>query len=56
MGQYKAHRKADPSTVASEHAAILEAIRAGDATAAAEHMAYHLDQAQNRLLSTLQQD
>lgn len=53
MGQYKAHRKAAPSTVASEHAAILEAIRAGDASTAADRMAYHLDQAQSRLLTTL---
>lgn len=55
MGQYKAHRKANPSTVASEHAAVLEAIAAGDSTAAADHMAYHLEQAEGRLLSTLHQ-
>lgn len=56
MGQYQAHRKADPSTVASEHAAVLEAIAAGDPAAAAEHMAYHLQQAEERLLSTLPQE
>jgi DNA-binding GntR family transcriptional regulator len=56
MGQYKAHRKANPSTVASEHAAVLEAIAAGDPTAAADHMAYHLEQAEGRLLSTLHQE
>jgi DNA-binding GntR family transcriptional regulator len=55
MGQYKAHRKADPSTVAEEHAAILQAIEAGDPSAAADHLAYHLEQAQSRLLTTLQQ-
>jgi DNA-binding GntR family transcriptional regulator len=55
MGQYKAHRKADPSSVASEHAAILTAIQAGDPTAAADHMAHHLEQAQNRLLTTLRE-
>jgi DNA-binding GntR family transcriptional regulator len=56
MGQYKAHRKADPSTVAAEHAAVLEAVAAGDPAAAAEHMAYHLEQAEGRLLSTLPSD
>lgn len=53
MGQYKAHRKADPSTVAQEHASILQAIEAGDSDAAVEHLTYHLEQAQNRLLSTV---
>jgi DNA-binding FadR family transcriptional regulator len=54
MGQYKAHRTANPSNVAAEHAAILQAIEAADPAAAAEHMAYHLEQAQSRLLSSLQ--
>jgi DNA-binding FadR family transcriptional regulator len=54
MGQYQAHRKADPSTVASEHAAILKAIEDGAPDAAADHLAYHLEQAQGRLLTTLQ--
>lgn len=54
MGQYQAHRTAKPSTVAAEHAAILQAIESADPTAAAEHMAYHLEQAQGRLLSSLQ--
>jgi DNA-binding GntR family transcriptional regulator len=56
MGQYKAHRKADPSSVAQEHAAILKAIEAGDPESAVMHMAYHLQQAQNRLLSTLSEE
>jgi DNA-binding GntR family transcriptional regulator len=56
MGQYKAHRKADPSTVAQEHASILQAIENADPDLAALHMAYHLEQAQNRLLSTLSED
>jgi DNA-binding GntR family transcriptional regulator len=56
MGQYKAHRTADPSTVASEHAAILDAIRSGAVAAAADRLAYHLEQAQGRLLSTLPGD
>jgi DNA-binding GntR family transcriptional regulator len=55
MGQYQAHRKVDPSTVASEHAAVLEAIAAGDSAAAAERLAHHLEQAEGRLLSTLPQ-
>ncbi|GAA1558573.1 GntR family transcriptional regulator [Kribbella lupini] len=54
MGQYQAHRTAKPSTVAAEHAAILQAIESADPTAAADHMAYHLEQAQGRLLSSLQ--
>jgi DNA-binding GntR family transcriptional regulator len=54
MGQYQAHRKVDPSTVASEHAAILKAIADGAPDAAADHLAYHLEQAQARLLTTLQ--
>jgi DNA-binding GntR family transcriptional regulator len=54
MGQYQAHRKADPSTVASEHAAILKAIGDGAPDAAADHLVYHLEQAQGRLLTTLQ--
>ncbi|MFF0341867.1 GntR family transcriptional regulator [Kribbella sp. NPDC004875] len=53
MGQYQAHRKAAPSTVAEEHAAILKAIEDGDPASAADHLAYHLEQAQGRLLSTL---
>jgi DNA-binding GntR family transcriptional regulator len=54
MGQYQAHRKADPSTVASEHAAILKAIGDGAPDAAADHLVYHLEQAQGRLLTTMQ--
>jgi DNA-binding FadR family transcriptional regulator len=56
MGQYQAHRKAAPTTVAEEHAAILEAIRQGAPADAADHLAYHLEQAQGRLLSTLSGD
>lgn len=55
MGQYQAHRKAAPTTVAEEHAAILKAIEDGNPDAAADHLAYHLEQAQGRLLTTLQQ-
>lgn len=56
MGQYQAHRKAAPTTVAEEHAAILEAIQQGAPEAAADHLAHHLEQAQGRLLSTLSGD
>ncbi|GAA1555535.1 GntR family transcriptional regulator [Kribbella hippodromi] len=56
MGQYQAHRKAAPATVAQEHAAILESIQSKDPTAAAEHLAYHLEQAQGRLLTSLAGD
>lgn len=56
MGQYQAHRKAAPTTVAEEHAAILKSIEEGAPDAAAEHLAYHLEQAQGRLLSTLSGD
>jgi DNA-binding GntR family transcriptional regulator len=53
MGQYKAHRMADPVSVAKEHAAILEAIEKGDPEKAAEHLDHHLIQAQQRLLESL---
>jgi DNA-binding FadR family transcriptional regulator len=53
MGQYKAHRTTKPTNVAQEHAAILKAIEDGDPAAAAEHLGYHLEQAQGRLLSSL---
>jgi DNA-binding GntR family transcriptional regulator len=53
MGHYQAHRTADPSTVANEHAAILDAIGDGDPDRAGEHLRYHLEQAQGRLLSSL---
>ncbi|WP_410793414.1 GntR family transcriptional regulator [Kribbella sp. C-35] len=56
MGQYQAHRKAAPTTVAEEHAAILKSIEEGAPEAAAEHLAYHLEQARGRLLSTLSGD
>jgi DNA-binding GntR family transcriptional regulator len=53
MGQYQAHRTANPTNVAKEHAAILKAIEDGDPAGAAEHLGYHLEQAQGRLLSAL---
>ncbi|TWD73115.1 GntR family transcriptional regulator [Kribbella amoyensis] len=56
MGQYQAHRTANPTNVAEEHAAVLKAIEDGDPVAAGEHLAYHLEQAQGRLLSSLHKD
>ena len=53
MGHYQAHRTADPTTVAQEHAAILDAIKDGDPDRAGEHLNYHLEQAQGRLLNSL---
>ncbi|MEW2545344.1 GntR family transcriptional regulator [Streptomyces sp. NPDC047002] len=51
MGQYQAHRTTDPETVAAEHAAVLDAIRAGDPEAARTRLRDHLDHARERLLA-----
>ncbi|HTN55720.1 MAG TPA: GntR family transcriptional regulator [Microbacterium sp.] len=51
MGQYRAHQSARPTTIVQEHGDILEAIAAGDADAAQQHMALHLHNAKERLLS-----
>ncbi|WP_154792672.1 GntR family transcriptional regulator [Occultella kanbiaonis] len=51
MGQFKAHRRTTPSTVAAEHALILKAIEDGDRAAAREQMAHHLQQARDRVLA-----
>jgi DNA-binding GntR family transcriptional regulator len=56
MGQFQAHRTTDPRTVAAEHGAILAAIEAGDPVAAAEHLATHLQAAQDRLVARLARD
>ncbi|MCI2419579.1 GntR family transcriptional regulator [Saccharopolyspora sp. K220] len=50
MGQYKAHRTVNPTSVAKEHAAILRAIEAGDPEKAAKHLDHHLGQAEKRLM------
>lgn len=51
MGQFKAHRRTTPSTVAAEHALILAAIEAGDRAGAQQQMAHHLQQARDRVLA-----
>ncbi len=51
MGQYRAHQSARPTTIVQEHNDILEAIAAGDADTAQRHMALHLRNAKERLLS-----
>jgi DNA-binding GntR family transcriptional regulator len=54
MGQYQAHRATRPTTVASEHAAVLDAIRDGDGELAEQHLKHHLEQAKERLLAHLE--
>ncbi|MFI6344386.1 GntR family transcriptional regulator [Streptomyces sp. NPDC050560] len=51
MGQYQAHRTTAPEKVAAEHAAVLDAIRAGDPGAAEDRLGEHLDHARERLLA-----
>lgn len=54
MGRYQAHRTTHGSTIAEEHATILEAIRAGDTERAREGLEEHLDRARVRLLAHLE--
>jgi DNA-binding GntR family transcriptional regulator len=54
MGQFQAHRTTHPTTVVQEHADILESIEAGDVAQAQEHLAHHLEQAQDRLLARIE--
>jgi DNA-binding GntR family transcriptional regulator len=56
MGQFQAHRTTDPRTVATEHEAILDAISAGDAPVAADHLSAHLRAARDRLVARLSLD
>lgn len=49
MGQFAAHRRTAPSTVVSEHDAIMEAIRVGDVEAAQGALAEHLGRAHERV-------
>lgn len=51
MGQFQAHRTATPTSVVAEHNAILEAIAAGDVTAADAALSTHLVAARDRLIS-----
>jgi DNA-binding GntR family transcriptional regulator len=55
MGQFQAHRKADPQTVAREHAEIIAAIETGRPRKAEDALIAHLAHAQERLLSHLKQ-
>jgi DNA-binding GntR family transcriptional regulator len=51
MGQFQAHRTADPGAVPAEHEAILAAIEAGEPDCAAERMSVHLTAARHRLVA-----
>ncbi|MEU6716405.1 GntR family transcriptional regulator [Nonomuraea sp. NPDC046802] len=53
MGRYSAHRATSRASIPQEHAAILEAIRSGDADAAVERLRTHLAAARQRLLTHL---
>ncbi|MFC7465082.1 GntR family transcriptional regulator [Brachybacterium sp. GCM10030252] len=50
MGQYAAHRRTSPTTVVSEHDAIMTAIRDGDVDGARAALATHLSRARERVL------
>ncbi|MFC7623398.1 GntR family transcriptional regulator [Microlunatus sp. GCM10028923] len=54
MGQFQAHRTADPRTVAREHAEIIAEIEAGRPRKAEDALSTHLQQARERLLSHLE--
>ncbi|WP_231972558.1 GntR family transcriptional regulator [Nocardiopsis alborubida] len=54
MGRFQAHRSTQGSTVAHEHATILEGIRAQDPETARLRLSEHLDHARGRLLSLLE--
>ncbi|MFL1443322.1 GntR family transcriptional regulator [Nocardiopsis protaetiae] len=56
MGRFQAHRSTQGSTIAHEHAAILEGIQARDPERARVHLAEHLDHARDRLLARLEAD
>lgn len=49
MGQFAAHRRTSPTTVVSEHDAIMEAIRAGDVDGAQAALTEHLSRAHERV-------
>lgn len=51
MGQFQAHRRTTPSSVAAEHAAIIAAIEAGDTALAEATTAEHLGRARDRVLA-----
>lgn len=49
MGQFAAHRRTSPTTVVSEHDAIMDAIRTGDVEGAQVALAEHLSRAHERV-------
>lgn len=51
MGQFQAHRATQPTTVAAEHANILDAIAKGKASAATRALEIHLRAARDRVLA-----
>jgi hypothetical protein len=55
-GQFQAHSATDPRTVAAEHVAILNAIEAGEPTAATDHLSAHLPAAHQRLVARVARD
>jgi DNA-binding GntR family transcriptional regulator len=55
MGLWSAHKAAPGTSVAAEHAAIIEAIDAGDTAGAADRMRAHLDAARARIIARMQE-
>lgn len=53
MAQVQGRRLLDASTIATQHAAILDAVRVGDADLAARLLEQHLDSAAQRLTDAL---
>lgn len=53
MGQFAAHRHTSPTTVVSEHDAIMEAIAAGDADRARAALTEHLGRAHERVIAQI---
>ncbi|MET0694091.1 MAG: GntR family transcriptional regulator [Propionibacteriaceae bacterium] len=51
MGQFQAHRTAQPTTVAAEHATIIEAIKKGQPDVATQALELHLRAARDRVLA-----
>jgi DNA-binding GntR family transcriptional regulator len=53
MGQHAAHQRTTPSNVVAEHAVIMDAVAAGDPTAACAALSAHLERARDRVLAQL---
>lgn len=56
MAQVQGRRLLDASVIAAQHAAMLEAVAAGDGERAAELLAAHLSSAEQRLVEALDAD